>query len=112
MAVLHFQSLGVTARNVLRINGIDIPGGITPGPQDPRTENGLRIPLWGTHSLLVPANVLTIENVLRIESVLTPFAHEVTHDNFIIDNIVVFFKVGVARRPPRHTEPIYSITPA
>jgi hypothetical protein len=93
-AVLQFQSLGVTAmrgfglgnQNILRINGVDIPGGITRGP----TANN--VPLWTTHSLLVPSNVLREPNVLHIESVAIPFAHESTLDNFIIDNAVVFFK--------------------
>jgi hypothetical protein len=101
-AVLHFQSCGVTAQadfglgntNVLRINGVDIPGGITRGPA---VTGGAtqEIPLWTTHSLLVPPNVLKEENVLHIESVRIPQA--ACLDNFIIDNIVVFFKAG----PPK-----------
>jgi hypothetical protein len=56
-AVLQFESLGVTApradqpsrpRNILQINGVEIPGRITAGHGK----------FWKTHSLLVPANVL------------------------------------------------------
>jgi hypothetical protein len=104
-AVLHFQSLGVTAvkdfgfgpMNILRINGVDIPGGITRGPDVGN------FPLWTTHTLLVPANVLKDENVLHIESVKIPLAHEATLDNFIIDNVVVFFKTGLS---PDLTPPV------
>lgn len=85
--VLQFESLGVSTgqgsnpRNVLQINGVDIPGAITPG--DGR--------LWKTHSLIVPDGVLRLHNTLRIEAVR--FGIGITAiDNFIIDNIVVFFK--------------------
>ncbi len=99
MAVLQFESLGVSLgeagrpRNILRINGIDIPGGITPGPF--RTVGNAafpRFPTWKTHSLLVPANVLREQNVLFIESITGQFGPGTHLDNFIVDNIVVFFK--------------------
>jgi hypothetical protein len=90
-AVLEFQSLGVSARNVLQINGVNVASGITPGPMGAKAQ-GKAAPLWNAHVLLVAANVLKEENVLHIESVSIPFAHEQTLDNFIVDNIVVFFK--------------------
>jgi hypothetical protein len=95
-AVLQFESRGVQSgyydelpRNIIRINGIDIPGGITPGPFW-RTESR-QMGLWKSHSLIVPANVLREQNVLHIEAV--PIPSLLLHlDNFIIDNVVVFFK--------------------
>lgn len=95
-AVLHFESLGVTAgqrdgpRNILRINGVDLAGGITPGPQ--HAVQGNRLPLWKAHTLLVPAHVLQEANVLHIEAVVIPFGPGQTLDNFIIDNMVVVYK--------------------
>jgi hypothetical protein len=109
MGVLQFESIAVTAgrgdspRNILRINGVDIPGGITPGPLlDDHLPSGL--PLWKSHSLIVPANVLQEQNVLHIESILLPedpFGTQI--DNFIIDNIVVFFKTRA--QGPRPVQP-------
>ena len=98
-AVLQFESLGVTAggrtntqdRNILRINGINIPGGITAGPGHP-LGGGKVIPLWKSHSLIVDANVLKEQNVLHIEAILIQIGIEQTLDTFIIDNVVVFFK--------------------
>ncbi len=90
-AVLQFESLGVTAplqnssfppRNILQINNADIFGGLTSGA--PR--------FWKTHSLLVQPGVLRENNVLHIESVLLGHTHFEHWDNFIIDNIVVWFK--------------------
>ena len=51
MAVIQFESLGVqangqlgpfspNARNILRINGVDIPGGITAGPTNVWSRDG------------------------------------------------------------------------
>jgi hypothetical protein len=104
MAVLQFESLSVTAgrviffvsenlkrRNIIQINSVNIPGGITPGA----TRNlggGREEHFWKTHSLIVPANVLKQENVLHIESVEVAISGGTTLDNFIIDNVVVFFK--------------------
>jgi hypothetical protein len=93
-AILQFETIGAGAhrpRNIVRINGVDIPGGITAGP----TVEGFRgrLPIWKSHVLIVDPHVLREHNVLHIESVKIPFAHEQTLDNFIIDNIVIFFKV-------------------
>jgi hypothetical protein len=76
-------------------NDVDVPGWITPGAsRQLLTKYGLTTPVafWKAHSLLVPANVLTEQNILYIESVRT---YSETLDNFIIDNVVVFFKTRV-----------------
>jgi hypothetical protein len=55
------------------------------------------IPLWNTHSLLVEPGVLAENNVLHIES-----ARDTTdsyHDDFIIDNVVIWFKTRSGRIP-------------
>ncbi|SFV19807.1 hypothetical protein [Bradyrhizobium arachidis] len=109
MAVLQFESLGVTAggrtndrdRNILQINGVSIPGGITPGPAIASIQIGsvpapITIPAWKSHSLVVDANVLRENNVLHIESVIIHLGNEESRDTFIIDNIVVFFKARVS----------------
>jgi hypothetical protein len=101
--VLQFESYGVTTRNIIQINDVDIPGGITPGAFFALlTQYGVTTPLsfWKAHSLLIPANVLTEQNVLHIESVptlgsFTYGTEDETFDNFIIDNVVVFFKTRV-----------------
>jgi hypothetical protein len=106
MAVLQFESFGIRAgtfqpfvvpqpppRNVIRINGTDLPGGLTPGPEE-KISDGVRQNFWRTHSLLVPANVLRERNVLFVEAVrfrLT--SNQQNLDNFIIDNVVVHYKV-------------------
>jgi hypothetical protein len=105
MAILQFESLSVTAggqfvftpefsgkRNIVRINGIDIPGGITNAPYVQAV--GRIWHFWKTHSLLVPANLLKAEgNILHIESIRIPISGGTTFDNFIIDNVVVLFKL-------------------
>jgi hypothetical protein len=93
VAILQFESLGVTApradqpsrpRNILQINGVEVAGGITPGAPH----------FWKAHSLLVPANVLKEDNnVLHVESVFVFQEHTWHRDDFIIDNVVVYFKV-------------------
>jgi len=97
MAVLQFNTLGVSGwNNTLQINGVDIAGGISVGPLwiylDPH------VPLWNTESQLVDAGVLEEENILHIESKPTQSGN---FDDFIIDNIVIWFKT----RTGRVTEP-------
>jgi hypothetical protein len=112
MAILQFESLGVYAglqyvfapsfsgkRNIVRVNGIDIPGGITNAPF---VEKGNQIwHFWKTHSLLIPAGVLRDQrNILHIESIQIPITGgPPTFDNFIIDNVVVLFKSRAAVTP-------------
>lgn len=97
-AVLQFETLGATApradqrarpRNILRINDTDIPGGITAGAGE----------YWKTHNLLVPPNVLRQDNVLHIESVVIFQEHSVHHDDFIIDNMIILYKMRGIVRP-------------
>ena len=100
IAVLQFQSFGVQGQHILRINGVNIHQGITGGPQ--AIDITPRVPLWNTHSLLVEANVLNEENVMHIECATGPFV--TNFDDFIIDNVVVFFKTRVQRattEPPK-----------
>jgi hypothetical protein len=90
MAVLQFESFGLSSRsNVIEVNGFAVPGGLTPGaplltPYDLAS-------FWKAHSLLVPANVLADQNVLHIDSV-DLLDDEDNLDNFIVDNVVIFFK--------------------
>jgi hypothetical protein len=95
-AVLQFESRGVQSgyyderpRNIIRINGVDLPGGITPGPH--YTLNSTQMGLWKSHTLTVPANVLGEQNVLHIEAVKAETLN-LQLDNFVIDNVVVFYK--------------------
>jgi len=105
VAVLQFESFAVDAgrlqvfipnrpRNIIRINGVDLPGGLTPGLSrsiSTNTHEGI----WKSNTLLVPANVLRQQNVLHIEAVRIPLTSNQNNiDNFIIDNVVVFFKQG------------------
>jgi hypothetical protein len=99
MAVLQLESFGLsTNNNFLDINGVPVPGGLkTATPLV--TQVGL-YSLWQVHALLVEANVLAEENVLHIESV--PLGEGRGLDNFIIDNVVVFFKTRTRGGPRRH----------
>jgi hypothetical protein len=97
MAVLQFESLGVSAgryyqdRDILRINGVDIPGGITAGPHQTEFTEGERI--WKSNTLLVPENVLREQNVLHIECIpIFVMGDIIAFDQFMVDNVVVFFK--------------------
>jgi hypothetical protein len=89
-AVLQFETLGATEPllggpqpgSVVQINGINIPNGIRPGYAG----------FWKSHNLIVPANVLTEDNVLHIEASVLAIAHAKHFDDFIIDNVVIFYK--------------------
>jgi hypothetical protein len=97
-AVLQFETLGVSTplddfqsarpRNILRINGSDIPGGITQGEGR----------YWKTHSMIVPGDVLREDNVLYIECPIMAREHSIHYDDFIIDNITIMYKTGA---PPK-----------
>jgi hypothetical protein len=87
--------LGVsTWNNVIQVNGIDVPGGISVGPSWPYLDP--HVPLWNTHSLLVDGSTLREENVLHIASSGT----DGNHDDFLIDNIVIWFKTRNVIPPP------------
>jgi len=100
--VLQFGTLGVFKTTpILRINGVDIPGAISAGPGamlvTPAGQTLLHtfLPFWGSHSLLVPPGALREQNTLHVESTPTP---EGDLDNFILDNVVVFFKTPAGSR--------------
>jgi hypothetical protein len=101
MAVLQFNAYGVSYRtNIIRVNDVDVPGGIyfSPTFPDPSGEDLGEIPLWHIQSLLVPSNVLQDQgNILHIESTKGLFTEN--FDDFIVDNIVIWFKLRERRRP-------------
>ena len=89
--ILQFESLGVSFRGIVQINGIAIFGGLTAGPgvlNAPVGGAGLT-PVWKTHNLIVHENVLLDQNVLHIEAASTTDGNI---DDFIIDNVVIHFK--------------------
>ncbi len=91
--VLQFNSLAVsTWDNVIQVNGVGVPGGIHVGPLwiylDPHP------PLWNTQSLLVDGSTLQESNVLHIESTDDGDGN---FDDFILDNIVIWFKTHSGR---------------
>ena len=94
---MQFNAIGVSYRsNVIRINGIDLPGGMYQTPESNEVEDVGAEPLWHTQSLLVPAGTLREQkNVLHIESTTLLNAD---FDDFIVDNIVIWFKIR--DRPP------------
>ncbi len=94
-AILQFESLSVSAgnsdnlptRNIIRINGMDIAGSITPGPAR----------FWKTHSLVVQPGLLRERNSVYVESLLFAPAG---FDNFVLDNMVVWYKTRRSPIPP------------
>jgi len=95
-AVLQFNSLGVsTYDNVIQVNGVNIPGGISVGPSWPFETP--YVPLWNNHSLLVEPGVLGEQNILHIASGSGGTGN---HDDFLIDNVVIWFKTHTSNRPP------------
>jgi hypothetical protein len=54
---------------------------------------GKRLPYWKARCADGGSQCPGEQNVLRIEAVNIPFAHAQTLDNFVVDNIVVFFKI-------------------
>jgi hypothetical protein len=86
--ILQFAALGVSDHdNVIQINGVDVAGGIGVGPSWPYLHP--HVPLWNMHSLLVEGRTLREQNVLHIES--SPDA-DGNLDDFLIDNVVIWFK--------------------
>jgi len=101
--VLQFNAQGVgQGATVLQVNGRDVPGGISQGPSwhalDPH------VPLWDTHSLLIERNVLQEQgNLLHIASIKPTLPDgEVLDqlDDFLIDNVVMWFKTPTGDQPP------------
>lgn len=107
-AVLNFQSLGVSHRkNIIKVNGLRIPGGIPTSLEyffvDPLLPSAPR-QVWKSSTQIVPSNILLRENnVLTIES--RDFEGETNGrlDNFVIDNVVLFYKTRGSNvfKPPR-----------
>jgi hypothetical protein len=98
MAALHFESFGLSSSaNILEINGVPVPGGLKParvfvvaGGTTQGTVTSYGYSFWKAHALLVEANILGEQNVLHIASVVID--DDNNYDNFIIDNVVIFFK--------------------
>jgi hypothetical protein len=94
VAILLFQSQGVSRRQALEINGQAIAGGIPSStdlavlPSLPPTE--IHLARWIGNVMLVRPGVLRESNVLRIQA--GEIANTDNVDNFIIDNMVVVFK--------------------
>jgi len=78
--------VGINAEHPVRINGVGLFGGVPAAPF-----RFTSMPLWSTRLLIIQPGVLRPENILRIE---TTDAGTVGSglDNFVIDNVVVFFK--------------------
>ena len=98
-AILQFQSLGVShPKNLLRINGTDIFGGLSTSVDigaagsAGKAEFTFIRQVWAAHSLLVHPNVLRDQNVLFIEARDFDGGTNGNLDNFIIDNVIVFYK--------------------
>jgi hypothetical protein len=90
-AVLMFQSLHVSnTRNVFEINGQTVFGDL-PTTADDRDA-------WAGQVLLVSPNVLRATgNVLHVESRTDSGSTSGDIDDFVIDNVVVFYKTVAAR---------------
>jgi hypothetical protein len=88
-AVLLFQTRDVnSAQNVIRINGSDLFGGIPVS-----TTGSEESPIWNGNVALVEANVLKPSgNVLHLESRNMSGGGGGNIDDFLIDNVVIFFK--------------------
>ena len=97
-AILLFESMGVSVRQTLEINGQQIFGGITTsndfesrtigGGSDAHQDRTI-FARWKGHVLLIHPGVLAQNNVLRIQS--GPYTSG-NLDDFVIDNMVVIFK--------------------
>lgn len=94
IAVLQFRSLGVSVKGILKVNHVEIAGGLTRDSQIV-VQDGTQA-TWNTHILLIPAGTLGEQNVLHIagEKVksLGAFSSEKNLDDFIVSNAVVFYK--------------------
>lgn len=102
MGVLQFITVGVDTNytgdlydlpdSIIRINGVDLPGGLQPGDTGRRVGDDF-LPTWKSQVLLVPQNVLLASgNALYIEAAAMQFFNITWRDAFVIDNIVLFYK--------------------
>ena len=99
-ALLLFQTLGVSVRQGLEINGQTIFGGIAPsvdfesrilGSGSEAHQDRSALARWNGNVMLIHPNVLQENNILRVR------AAEMTAgnvDDFVMDNVVVVFKTG------------------
>ncbi|MEM7280543.1 MAG: hypothetical protein AAF438_02765 [Pseudomonadota bacterium] len=94
-AILQFQSFGVQhRRNILRVNGTDVFGGLTTSIELLRETELIvvRLNQWQTHSLLINPGVLREQNTLFIESRDSDGDTSGRLDSFVLDNITILFK--------------------
>ncbi len=86
VSVLMFQSLHVThPNNVFQINGQVVSGALPTNVDDTEA--------WAGQVLLVNSNVLRPErNVLHVESLTDSGSSSGDIDDFVIDNVVLFYK--------------------
>lgn len=59
-----------------------------------------RVPLWNSEFQLVEPGLLGDENILHIESVADPNGN---YDDFVVDNIVIWFKTKETKPETRPT---------
>jgi hypothetical protein len=99
-AILLFQSLGVSVRQNLEINGQAIFGGIAPSFEfDTRTlgsgseahQERAAIARWIGNVMLIHPGVLQETNILRIRAAEMTAGNA---DDFVVDNVIVVFKTG------------------
>jgi hypothetical protein len=91
-AFLLFQSLEVTAAdNVFEINGKGVFGGIPVSPD--RTTSGRASAAWAGNIMLVEPrhNLQAAGNVLHVQAATLQSG---VIDNFILDNMVIVYKIG------------------
>ena len=87
-AILLYQSFDVTvARNVIKLNHVDIPGGI---PVDPR-----RCEWKSNQSILAPGYLVKDRtNMLYLEARGESADSEKSRDNFLLTSAVIFYKTS------------------
>lgn len=99
---LLFQAQHVMhPQNRLFINGVNIAGGVPMGgffvatpPQGPSFEVGI----WSAQNLIIPPNTLRDQgNTLRVEARTSDGSTSGDMPNFIIDNVVLFFRTRLPR---------------
>jgi hypothetical protein len=87
-ALLLFQTLGVSVRQNLEINGQTIFGGIAPSVD---FDSRAALTRWNGNVMLIHPGVLQENNLMRIRAAHMAAGNA---DDFVIDNVVVVFKNG------------------
>jgi hypothetical protein len=92
-AVLQYNALGISYRtNVMQVNSVPVAGAMYQTPSGPHVDDQGDVIFWATYSMLVsPETLLERGNILHIES-SDEFGGD--HDDFILDNIVIWFKLA------------------